>query len=163
MKHAARFITILLCAVLAVCALAGCGEKGSLCTLEEAFDNGWLTTEDLQKIADLHNNKMSPEEPLDESVEKSIIRQVVKDFNDDLDKNIDDSVKDLIPKDYWATTDDVTITHYFGTYNGNVVVIIDNKKQLSFTQVVDEWQEICGVNFHFVGSSIYTITVWHEN
>ena len=86
---------------------------GRVYNLQEAYDEGLLTVEDLQQIANYHNNETLP--------------------TDILSEDIISKFKELWVEDLHAAThtdaniDDVTILKYYGTYNGSVAfMVIDN-------------------------------------
>ncbi|MBD5092669.1 MAG: hypothetical protein HDT36_04740, partial [Clostridiales bacterium] len=116
-------------------------EQGSVSTdgdfyfLHEAFEKGFLTKEELQNIAYYQNDytKQFPEQLSDD------VALIIKSAECEL-------LRKTSPQ---ATLDDITITKYYGTYNGCVVVVLDDPFSAVPTMVVNKWIEIGGVQFHY--------------
>jgi len=132
---AKRFLAMLLMGCLAVLTLfsfVGCGEKepqvtvspakGIFYTLEEAYENGWLTKKDLKSIAYYYNNYHNDQAP--EPNFKLIPKQELS------KEKIEEMKRAYLQQNYIqashpnATTDHVTVFQYYGTYNGNCVTFM---------------------------------------
>ena len=85
---------------------------GTFYTLQEAYDNGWLTQADLQSIANYNNNGIPYPESLSDYIAKSIKKSWAKKEKED------NPATDI-------TEEKVTICQYYGTYNDCVAVIVD--------------------------------------
>lgn len=129
-----RKVINILCAVMAIvlfcCGVAGCAPRseGIFYTLEEAYEVGWLTRDDLMSIAYYHNGGKQynesimgedytpkPKEPqeLSESTSLEIRNTAAYDYRND--KYID------APK---AVAGDFKIIEYCGTYNTCVAIMM---------------------------------------
>ena len=130
---------------------------GSIYTLKEAFDNRWLTKEDLMSIAYYHNNGRAnneeimgedytplPQTPLDEKTEYKVKCAMAKDYNENYKAK--------------EKGDDYTIDQYCETYNGCVVVMAHNKYSGTTGEV---WiDSIEGINIYY--NSGRELNVWRD-
>ena len=126
-----KILTILALGVMVIMTLglfAGCGNfAGNFYSLQEAFDNEWLTHEDLQslsyyysfKVVDGGSNKdedfvPKPKDPelIDRSTEKAIKQSYL--------------TENKIKKDFPFASIDRIHVEYFGTYNGYIAVIVSD-------------------------------------
>lgn len=118
-----------------------------LFSLQEAYDRGYLTKEDLEQIAYYINNGLSCPEPLDSSIEDAIKESAAYEIrNRQIEPFLD------------ATADGFTIVRYYGNYSNSFVVRMRNDYDLYPTDVPSYWVEIGGVQFHFIGYD--DIVVW---
>ncbi len=132
--------------IIAIC-FTGCKNKntskvGSFYNLQEAFDKGLLSHDDLQAIADFNtttNSGCTGSYP--ETLDKRIEEKKLSDY-----KNIHD-----------IDPDREGAIRYFGTYNGCVVMMID---YLGGFLACLTGETVDGVHFSY-GSS-QKITVWKE-
>ena len=109
---------------------------GNFYTLQEAYDGGMLTVEDLQVIAEyLEKNVSAPEE---------INPGILKKIKEVAARNLREKEPDRFPD---AKAEDFTITKYYGTYNGCVAFKIEDIYFSHFAVCVDE--AIAGVEFHY--------------
>lgn len=109
---------------------------GNFYTLQEAYDEGMLTVEDLQVIAEyLEKNVSAPEE---------INPGILKKIKEVAARNLREKEPNRFPD---AKAEDFTITKYYGTYNGCVAFKIENIYFSHFAVCVDE--AIAGVEFHY--------------
>ncbi len=144
---AITLFTAVLCSAL----FCACNKKeetrGEIFTLQQAFDNGWITTGELQKIADLHNANSSLE--ISEIGEKTIDKIRLTAVNDD---------KKSEPN---AKKEDYKILAYYGQYNGCYVIILNHPYAEAPAVIIDEWQTIGDVSFHYIDAN--KIKIWKNN
>ncbi len=128
-------------------------DMGAFYSLQMAFDNGWLTKEDLQSIAYYHNDDSMPTYPnaLSAEVEKAIKETRAYNLRDEVDA-------DGISRFPDAKAEDVSLRGYYGKYNNLFAVLIAD----SFTEYGQaEWSEIIdGVTFHYADGN--KIMIWKE-
>lgn len=119
----------------------GCGvRKNNLYSLQEAFNSGWLTHNDLEEIAYYKNREGKYPSTLDDEIADQIIKDFCKEFNPDENDN-QGSVR------------------YFGKYNGCYVVMVDGCGLDYMTVLTSEIVD--GVTFHY--SSSQHMLVWRSN
>ena len=121
-------------------------------TLEEAYENGFLKKEDIQKIAYYHDEDNEAEFPvvLSENVEKAVKNTFAAEYNADESPSSE------------ATAEDFTVKKFLGYYYKCCVVEADSALWDSApTDVPNYREEICGVKFHI--TNYYPIRVWMEN
>ena len=137
---------------------------GTFYSLQEAYDNGWLTQADLMSIAYYHNGgrwhneeimnedyEPAPKTPevLSEITEFKIKCTALKEYKTEFSKTPSASI---------AKVEDFTITEYHGTYNGCIAVrMID--KFTGYPGVIGT-PKIAGVRFYY-GMPNY-IKIWRE-
>ncbi|MDE7454442.1 MAG: hypothetical protein K2M64_01280 [Clostridia bacterium] len=128
-------ITLILGCVMVV--VMGCTEEvnGRFYRLQEAYDEGLLTQEDLLNIAYYHNGGIKGNEDL--FPENYVPKQ-----KDNLDNSVTRKVKQgylnqFYSKDENTSIDDVTILQYYGTYNGCVAVMISDEYSGVSTAIVE--------------------------
>lgn len=126
---------------------------GSFYSLQKAFDNGWLTKEDLQSIAYYLNDDSMPIYPNELSVEIEKAIKETRAFN--LRAEVDASGVSRFPD---AKAEDISFRGYYGNYNNLFAVMIAD----SFTEYGQaEWSEIVdGVTFHYADGN--RILIWKE-
>lgn len=103
-----------------VIALVACGpeNKGSFYSLREAYDNGWLTQEDLKSLAYYYNGGSNdesfvPKPKTPEFLSKEIENKIRKTYLSEK----------KIKKDFpFATIKRISITGYYGIYNDCIIV-----------------------------------------
>lgn len=143
------FLMVLILVVSATILLVGCvKDRGDFYSLQEAYDNGWLTKEDLQTIANYHNNP-TQRPKLSAATEKAIKETRAYDlrYGVKTSENI---------KEPSATAKDVTIIGYYGEYNDIFVVMITDV----YTDCDDAVRDIdiAGITFHYISGN--RILVW---
>lgn len=141
---------------LALCAgvFAGCDVgsdnfgkiSGAFYTMEEAYEAGYLTREDLMSIAYYHNGgREYNENCMPESYQPAPMQP------EEIDMATANAIKDEYIEefrpDYEATREDIFIDHYYGCYNGAFAVIISDNFS-GFPGVID-FVEIDGVTFYY--------------
>jgi len=122
---------------------------GAFFTLQKAYNDGLLTLADLQSIADYHNNGNSPSEGLSADVVNAI-KEVA-------DRNMREN--ELTPVEE-AKSDDYLFTKYFGTYNGNIVIMVNDPYHECPAVELDINETIAGVLFHYTNPN--KIVVWKK-
>lgn len=159
--------------IVIVCALTlvGCNNlepKGEFYTLQQAYDDGLITQEDLWSIAyyycngidysDFNGVDYSAITPIPKNPKILDEKTLAKITNDALIKLLAEKDKDgrqLHPK---ATAKDIRVG-YYGTYNGMIAVVIED----SFTPYVDvELQDTIGGVIFTYGNRAFPI-LWKEN
>lgn len=113
--------------------------------LQEAYDEGLLTMQDLQTIADFLNGGTASAIELSGEIVELIKETAAIDMRN--------KEPDLETK-----AEDFIILKYYGTYNGSVAVILNDPHHEYPAVEIDIWVEVAGVSFHYVGHG--TITVW---
>ena len=134
---------ILLSLIIIICLLTfgGCDNHdetklGNFYTLQEAYDGGMLTVEDLQIIAESLAKGTSVPEPLSPDIENAIKEAAAR--------NLREEEPDRFPD---AKAEDFTITKYYGTYNGCVAFNIEDI--YTSYPAVEVSETIAGVEFHY--------------
>ncbi len=130
---------------------------GSFYSLDEAYENGWLTQNDLKNIAYYYHTRHGETDHVDEtfipnpktpeSLEEDIQYKIKRTY---LNKIID------MPN---GSFDRVAIYDYFGTYNGNIIVYISDTYH-AYDYVFEQEYEIGGVCFYDYCSAF--LRVWRE-
>lgn len=156
MKRVKYIITAITLCAAALCSAMFCacngGEDtwedihGEFFTLQQAYGDGWLTKDDLQEIAELHNenNSLDISEIDNQTIDK--IKQTA--LNKDKEHEPDAKIEDYI------------ILRYYGCYDDCYVLIMNSPYAYSPAVIVDEWKDIGGVQFHY--RSFDVIYVWKE-
>lgn len=122
--------------------------KRTFYSLQDAYDEGLLTVENLQSIADYHNNGISYPEELDDFVSDSIKKARAESLRTD----------ETNPKPK-ATAEDIVITKYYGTYNNCIVLILDYGTHAEISIPVTD--TVGGITFNF-GHPRYCIVCWKK-
>ena len=110
--------------------------------LEDAYEAGWLTEDDLRIIANYYNNGTLSEIPLSKEKENNIRHTYLQEA--DIYKYRPD-----------ATVNDVSVFNYYGIYNGYAVAFLRDR---FFQYDYKFWQEkeIGGVMFYnYIGLWVY--------
>ena len=133
-----KWISGILCGIMLLImafAFAGCKPRGNFYSLKEAYEKGLLEKENIQTIADYHNNKTSAPEPLSDKMAMEIKEEWSKKWKMDSGNCFD------------IATDEVGLMRYYGYYD-NVYVVF-----LSYGQYIDLYApcefEIEGIVFSF--------------
>lgn len=148
-----KLLCILLSIISAVgiaFAFVGCGENegyGQFYNLQNAYDNGLLSKDDLIHIAAIYNGEVQCTETLDGETELLIKNCKVERLRNDSNHPIAE-----------ATTDDVKIVKFYGKYSDCYVVSLDDIYTAYPANVLNEWFYIDGIGFHRTGH--FGITVW---
>ena len=116
------------------CFFVSCKETGKFYSLRQAYEKGLITHEELEIIADYHNNGIRLE-----LTDKKIIRKIenlyVKELREEYE-NLSD-----------ITVEDVYIHCFYGVYRNSYVVVLDYGS--GTTEILPADMEIDGVVFHF--------------
>lgn len=164
MKKELRFLILIFVGIIMVLGVAGCNKTtstGALYTVKEAYENGWLTKDDLMSIAYYHNNgRWHNEEIMDETYEP------IPKTPEVLSKKTESKIKNAAAAEYREKYDDeeavakgFTITEYDGTY-GDCVAIMMRDVYSGEAGIV--WTDtVAGVNFSYGGGR--TIIIWRDN
>ncbi|MCM1438612.1 MAG: hypothetical protein NC131_05305 [Roseburia sp.] len=126
-KRIINIFAVAICALSLMCVFAACNKDssdsenikpvtGQFYTLQEAYDNGYITQTDLENIAYYHNGEKSYPESLDENIANSIKSDWAKKLSDDETDSADNTVEIS-----------VVIRGYYGTYGNCVAVIVERK------------------------------------
>ena len=144
--------------------LAGCGPKtyGTFYTLQEAYDNGYLTREDLLNIA-YYNGDQERNESALQNFEPTPIGELSEEISLKIRKYVAERYRNngYNPD---VTAEHVSITNYLGCYNGYYVIrYLDN---LTDRPAVDRdpeayVQEVAGIKFSYWNTSL--ILAWKNN
>ena len=160
-----KFFTVFLSAILSFCmlfAFSGCKEKpyGKFYTLEQAYEAGYITQEDLINIAYYRHPNLEKNAHF---YGEDFSPIPLAEFSEDLQRKIKlDKVfyenKQAQEKNwrYYMTVDDVYIAGYYGIYNDCVAVYFGDQGL-----IVLESDLIGGVYFSY-GTTVRTM-VWIEN
>ena len=140
------FLCLMVLISIFAVALSGCSSDGKFYTLQEAYDNGFLTKEDLEQIAYYNNNEIEYPETLDKSVEQKI-KEVAAEYLRNREVH-------PVPQ---ARASGITILKYLGAYSGNYVLMLKNKYDLYPTDIPDIWEDIEEVSFHYIGYYIIAV------
>ncbi|MCM1306401.1 MAG: hypothetical protein NC037_02550 [Bacteroides sp.] len=129
-------------------------EAGEFYTLQQAYDNGWLSKGDLRNIAYYWSGggqrkgfKPTPKNPETLSPETELA------IKEDRAENLHESGTEE------AVADGVKITNYFGTYDGLVAVFVYDNYSGYSTALTQK--QIGGVSFKYYDSN--QILVWKSN
>lgn len=133
-------------------ALSGCAKnEGIFYTLQEAYDAGMLTQNDLMSIAYYHNGGRK----YNEDIMSEDYTPIPK-MPQELGQNVSYKIRATVAlelrrsKIKEAKTDGVSIVHYYGTYDGAVAVIVTHSYLGDSPAVtVDISYSVAGVIFHY--------------
>jgi len=106
-------ITILVVMCLSVFCMFSCRPSGKLYSIGEAYRAGLLTEEELQEIADLHNNGRQSEDTLSNKVATNIKKLKAKELREEGGTFRDISYKEI------------SISKFYGKYRNAYVVSVD--------------------------------------
>lgn len=123
--------------------------EGELYSLEEAYEIGFLSQRDLKKIAYFHNadNEATFPVGLSEAAEGAIKNTYAEKYRNDEHFNSEE-----------ITAEVFSVRSFYGYYYKSCIVTVDSTLWNYTTDVVDEWKEIGGVNFHFTDHG--GLSVW---
>ena len=138
-------IIMVIVIMMTSCCLFSCSNNLKLYnekSLEDAYEAGWLTEDDLRIIANYYNNGTLSEIPLSKEKENNIRHTYLQEA--DIYKYRPD-----------ATVNDVSVFNYYGIYNGYAVAFLRDR---FFQYDYKFWQEkeIGGVMFYnYIGLWVY--------
>lgn len=171
MKKLKILAVVLALGVLCMGVLSGCDNgkdgletgEGTFYTLQKAYDEGYLTKEEIMSIAYYHNGgRVYNEEIMSEKY--TPIPKVPKELSENVSYKIRETVASELRRSNIknAKADGVNIVHYYGTYDGAVAVIVTHSYLGdSPAVVVDSSYSVAGVIFHYWTSN--HIQIWIEN
>ena len=93
--------------------------KGEFCSLEVAYDNGWINEDDLKSIACSYNDFQQKENPY-----SGMYVQPAEELSNDVENEVKQAYLNQIAKYPDGLLENVHINYYYGTYNENIVVRI---------------------------------------
>lgn len=111
-------------------------QYGEFYSLKEAYGQELLTKAELEEIAELYNNNEQHTELLDLDISEKI--------KFDYYNSVSSQYAEM-------KVDDVSIEKFYGVHNGAYAIIIGNPFVFYPAVIVDEWEEIGGVQFHHTG------------
>ena len=165
MKKGIKNLSIVLSAIALCCGMAGCTPEqrysvsvGHFYSLEEAYENGWLTQDDLNNIAYYYHTRHGETEHVDESFAPT--PKTPETLSEDTQNKIKRTYLDEVAMAPDGTFDRIEIRQYYGTYNGCVVVGIQSDYVLIDPLLYPE---------HAIGEVIFydyvpsAIDVWREH
>lgn len=124
-------------------------ELGMFYTLQEAYDEGLLTVEDLQQIANYHANGTSPTGELSTEITNKIKELAAKNMRESEITPVED-----------AKAADFSILRYYGVYNEIVALMINDPYHEYPAEDLDINETIAGVLFHYTNPN--RIIVWKQ-
>jgi len=133
---------------------SGCTSiKGSFYSLQEAYDNGWLTQEDLQSLAYYYNvgsndESFVPKPKNPESLSKETENMIIKTHLEGIKKDFPT-----------ATISDVNIAEYYGVYNDCIAISVrDNYYAIDV--LVEPEYIVGGVSFY--NFTLPGLQIWRD-
>lgn len=123
--------------------------EGEFFTLAQAYGKGWLTTEDLQTIAEYHNNMKSCDEKLESTLMSSIKESAAYYSRNDNTLSAQE-----------INADDFIISHYYGNYNDCYAVIICYRYLHETTEYNPVYVEVGDVTFVYGNRN--RIVIWKK-
>ncbi|MDE6868767.1 MAG: hypothetical protein K2J83_06485 [Clostridia bacterium] len=135
-----------------------CGFKdGGFYSLQQAYDAGWITKEDLKSIAYYHNGGIEgneevmgadfdPQPKMPEAIDKMTELSIKQTYCNNLREESN------------AKPSGVTIERYYGSYNGCYAVVLDSIYIDHYANVVDEWRAVEGIQIHYTDH--FFMTIW---
>ena len=163
MKKIKIALIALFLGIAMVFGVAGCNKEpakspkeeetmGTFYTLQEAYDNGWLTKADLMSIAYYHNGgQIYNEEIMSEDYEPAPKTPEI------LSKNVDLAIRQTLVNDLNKEYDsdsfvlnNIVICAYYGTYNGGAAIriVYSVDGETAVNDVISE-NTVADVNFHY--------------
>lgn len=153
---------ILLNIIVFICLLSmftACGQKkenlqiteGELFTLEQAYNNGFLSHDDLLSIAYYHQGSiMNAETATDVFTPKNM---EPKELSKDIDYSVRQTLVSILNEKFNANSfqiDNIVICAYYGTYHDGVVIrmIYSEADTIALTDVIRE-DVVSGIKFYY--------------
>lgn len=138
-------------ALMALLLFCGCDKNvGKIYSLEESFELGLIMHEQLQDIANNHNDNKDLSELLPNNITKAIKETAAYELRNSAISPIRE-----------AKAKDFVVLKYYGVYNNCYIIMLNNPYSDAPAEIVDEWAEIDGVLIHY--KSFNKIKVWKEN
>ena len=146
MKKRSALAPIIISLVIVMFSLCGCNNiTGQFFSLEKSYENGLITVEQLQEIANYHNDGKESPTPLDDKIANAIKLTAAADTR---------KYEKLVE----VKASEFKILRYYGNYNNCYVVMIDNPYINYAEVIVDEWVNVGGAQFHITTHE--SIQVW---
>ncbi len=149
-------------AVLLAVFLCSCDDaslyQGEFYILQQAYDAGWLTQEDLKSIAYYHNGGINGNEEImgEDYQPQPKTPEVLDKFTE---RSIKQSYIDNFLTDKNAKISGINIEDYYGGYDNYITIMISDT--YSGTTGDINWQTIDGVKFYY--NSGNQIKIWRKN
>ncbi|MGN0823837.1 MAG: hypothetical protein ACI4MB_02070 [Candidatus Coproplasma sp.] len=149
MKKRSALILLIISLFISLFSLFGCNNiRGQFYSLEKSYENGLITVEQLQEIADYHNDGKESPTPLDDKIANAIKETAAADTR---------KYEKLVE----VKASEFKILRYYGNYNNCYVVMICNP-YINYPEViVDEWVDVGGAQFHITTHE--SIQVWVQD
>ena len=158
-KTLIKFICLIVVLIMCVGVMCACNkdddfrnprngepEAGKFYTLQQAYDNGWLSKGDLRNIASYYNDGKDFPEKLDVDTENRIKNAKAESLRNDEAHPILE-----------AKAEDFKILRYYGTYDDLIVIILNDPYSEAPAVIVNYWEKIGGVKFHHTGHNYIEI------
>ena len=131
---------LLMITLVSFCFMGGCATKGTLLKLEEAYELGLISREELQQIAN-YNNRIEGSPYNVTEIKKSTQKGICKAY-----------AKFLENENNWESveTEDVGLRRFYGRYRN--VLVVDMYMDNFVALFTERDVEIDGILFHFVRS-----------
>ena len=130
---------------------------GEFYSLDEAYENGWLTQGDLKNIAYYYHTRYGETEHIDQSFVPT--PKTPETLSEDIQNKIKRSYLNEIIDMPNGLFDQVIIYNYFGTYHDNIVLHISDNYN-AYDYVIETEHEIGGICFYEYSSAF--LRVWRE-
>ena len=132
-------------------------QDGEFYSLQQAYEVGWLTKEDLKSIAYYHNGGIEGnEEVMGADFEPQPKMPKV------IDKMTELSIKQTycnnLREESNAKPSGVTIERYYGAYSNCYAVVLDSIYIDHYANVVDEWKAVGEIQIHYTDH--FFMTIW---
>ena len=124
------------------------GEMGKFYSLQEAYDNSWISKKNLKAIAKYHNKSKTYPVALTDEEETAIKEAAAREVSSDARNRPD------------AKAEDFVILKYYGNYNGYYAIIIQDTTTLAPAVMIDDWISIGDVKIHYI--TIDKIIIWRS-
>ncbi|MGN1104201.1 MAG: hypothetical protein ACI4QI_04920 [Candidatus Coproplasma sp.] len=154
MKKGFAFGLLIISLLITIFCFGGCNKScGKFFSLDEAYEQGLISVEQLQEIADYHNDGKDCPTLLDDKIANAIKETAAADLVAELKYHGNNS--EIVKPDYFS------ILHYYGNYNSCYAVMIYNPFVDYAAVVVDEWVDVGGIQFHLTRHE--SIQIWVQN
>lgn len=142
-------VALLLCMFAGLSACVNEEEQmGEFYSLQTAYDEGWLTIEDLQTIAFYHNDSKT-------SYPKTLSEEIARKIKEVAARNMREDVLHPVKG---AKAADFSNIRYYGTYDACVVIMIKDPYHEYPAEDLDIDETIANVTFHYTDPN--RIIVW---
>lgn len=153
--RAVCLLLVLLCS--SVIALVGCDSKpDNFYSLQEAYDNGWLTQEDLQSIAYYYHDTPKRNQYKDNDFEPIPKQELTRQMERKIRQAHLEDFKKAFPGEK-ARLNNVYILNYFGTYGDCIVVDVADNIPLCRDPLFIDKKEIGNVMFYSYSEAVLQV------